>query len=127
MWPWIGNLITALATISGVLLAQLVTIRIEKTKWRREEESRWLNKKQDAYADYMSAVLDMNTLTGKIQRNDEVPTEKECRDHEERINKRAQLVALLSPEMIDLADELKMATFHDQWLTMMAKDRKSVV
>lgn len=56
-WQWIGNLITAVATISGVLIAQAYTRRTEKTKADREDATRWLQERRKAYADFLGAAL----------------------------------------------------------------------
>ncbi|MEV0088608.1 hypothetical protein [Saccharopolyspora sp. NPDC050642] len=56
-WQWIGNLITAVATISGVFIGQVLTRRTERTKARREDATRWLQERRQAYADFLGAAL----------------------------------------------------------------------
>lgn len=96
---WVGNLVTAFATIGGVLISQYVTVRIERDKRKREDATRWLGRKLTAYADLMSAVQGISRYAAEIDDLEGAPVEKDCKDHARLVTDKGELAVLLSPEM----------------------------
>jgi hypothetical protein len=65
-WSWVGNLITALATIAGVLVTQLFSRKNEERKAAREEHERWLERKQSAYSNFVDSVESYTTIAQQL-------------------------------------------------------------
>lgn len=96
---WVGNLVTAFATMGGVLISQYVTIRIERDKRFREDTTRWLDRKLTAYAELMSAVQGLSRFASEIKDVERSPTEQDCKDFARMVTDKGELAVLLSPEM----------------------------
>lgn len=117
-WQWIGNLITAMATISGVLITQAYTRRTERIKARREDATRWLQERQKAYADFLEAALARREVISYSAMYDLVdahhPTiEQRLRD----LAMHHEVLYLIAPEhVIEHADQVRAALgalYHD--------------
>lgn len=96
---WVGNLVTAFATMGGVLISQYVTVRIERDKRFREDTTRWLDRKLTAYAELMSAVQGLSRFASEIKDVERSPTEQDCKDLARVVTDKGELAVLLSPEM----------------------------
>ncbi|WP_145745589.1 hypothetical protein [Saccharopolyspora dendranthemae] len=113
---WIGNLITAVATLSGVLIAQFFARRTEKTKALREDATRWMQDRREAYTDFLAAVWQMREFSVKMDTHDsgepERPTVEERRKDLARAHELLYIIA--PPDVLERADELReaLATFH---------------
>lgn len=93
--PWLGNLITALATIAGIALTQYLVNR-------RERRHHWTERKLDAYAEFLHAA---SIVADYFQdfRTDEA-SQKNVRELPfPRIQQAANLIRILAPRRVHAA------------------------
>ncbi|QUG99809.1 hypothetical protein HUO13_02435 [Saccharopolyspora erythraea] len=111
---WIGNLITAVATISGVLIGQALARRTERTKARREDATRWLQDRREAYAEFLAAVWPMrgvSTYAGICELGD--PHHPTIDQRRLDVATKHELIYLIAPaDVIKQADRVRGALFE---------------
>lgn len=116
-WQWIGNLITAVATIGGVLIGQLFTRRLENKRQRREDSIRWLQDQRQAYADFQAAATRTHETVGYFRVYElGDPHHATIEDQWKELARAHELLYLIAtPEVLDKADDVRRA-LKDYWL-----------
>ena len=113
---WIGNLITAVATISGVLIGQFFNRKIENTKSLREDATRWMQDRREAYTAFLAAVWQMREAFANMDKPDSRKAEGPSIDERRKDLARAHelLYIIAPPDVLKHADELRgaLATFQ---------------
>jgi hypothetical protein len=66
MSSWITQLITLLAVAVGALATFVSTLLIDRSRWRREERSRWDTKKLECYYEYANAIMNYINIAYRL-------------------------------------------------------------
>jgi hypothetical protein len=115
-WQWVGNLITAVATIAGVLVGQVFTRRTELAKARKEDATRWLQDRRQVYAAFLAAATEMRFVADYFEMYDlGDPHHPKIDQRRKELGSAHELIYLIAPaEVVKQADRVR-AALHDLW------------